>query len=295
MPEQLFYNTGIATYVWVLTNRKEEKRRGRVQLIDATDFWVPMRKNMGDKRREISAQHMQQIIELFLSFSEEECSKIFDTRDFGYRKITIERPLRLNFSASPQRIEKLKEQKAFSDLATSKKKNIEEKATEEAAGHAQQEAMLAMLATLPDQLYKDRAIFEQALDKAAKGAGIKLAPPLRKAVLTALGERDESAAPCLDKDGNPELDPELRDTENMPLDQDIQAYFEREVQPYVPDAWVNTTIRDHKDKQVGKVGYEINFNRYFYTYQPPRPLAEIEADIKAIERDILELLREVAG
>jgi type I restriction enzyme M protein len=152
-----------------------------------------------------------------------------------------------------------------------------------------------MLATLPDHFYKDRAIFEQALDKAAKSAGIKLAPPLRKAILTALGERDESAAICLDKDGNPEPDPELRDTENVPLNQDIQAYFEREVQPYVPDAWVNTAIRDHKDKQVGKVGYEINFNRYFYTYQPPRPLSEIEADIKTLERDILELLREVAG
>ncbi|MGH2498470.1 MAG: HsdM family class I SAM-dependent methyltransferase, partial [Ktedonobacteraceae bacterium] len=295
LPEQLFYNTGIATYIWVLTNRKEEKRRGKVQLIDATDFWVPMRKNLGDKRREISTPHIKQIIELFLSFAEEEHCKIFDTRDFGYRKITIERPLRLNFQASPDRIAKLKEQKVFSDLTASKKKKPAEKAVEEAAGIQQQEAILAMLATLPTHLYKQRPTFEQELDKAARSASIKLAPPMRKAILIALAERDESAAPCLDKDGNPEPDSELRDTENAPLDQNIQTYFEREVKPYVPDAWVNTAMRDHKDNQVGKVGYEINFNRYFYQYQPPRPLAAIEADIKAIERDILEMLREVAG
>ena len=127
LPEQLFYNTGIATYIWVLTNRKEQKWRGKVQLINATDFWIPMRKSLGDKRREISPQHIKQIIELFLSFREEEHAKIFDTLNFGYRKITIERPLRLNFQASPQRIEKLREQKAFSDLTASKKKKPEEK------------------------------------------------------------------------------------------------------------------------------------------------------------------------
>jgi type I restriction enzyme M protein len=164
-------------------------------------------------------------------------------------------------------------------------------------------------------LYKHRPSFEQALDKAAKSAGIKLAPPVCKAILAALAERDESAEPCLDKDGNPEPDSELRDTENVPLKwsvdddeyddpmstervplkENIHIYFEREVKPYSADAWVNTTIRDHKDNQVGKVGYEINFNRYFYQYQPPRPLEEIEADIKSIERDILQMLREVAG
>jgi len=314
LPEQLFYNTGIATYIWVLTNRKEQRRRGKVQLINATDLWVPMRKSLGDKRREISPQHIKQIIELFLSFTEEGHSKIFDTIDFGYRKITIERPLRLNFQASPQRIEKLNEQKAFSDLTASKKKKPEEKTAEESAGREQQEAILAMLATLPDQLFKHRPTFEQALDKAAKSASIKLAPPTRKAILTALAERDENAEKCLDKDGNSEPDSDLRDTENVPLKwsvnddyddpmstervplkESIRTYFEREVKPYVQDAWVNTSIRDHKDNQVGKIGYEINFNRYFYQYQPPRPLEAIEADIKAIERDILAMLREVAG
>src|SRR5438105_6731671 len=130
LPEQLFYNTGIATYIWVLTNRKEEQRRGKVQLINATDYWVPMRKSLGDKRREISKDQIGQITSIFLAFAQDECCKIFDTTDFGYRKITVERPLRLNFQSSPERITRLELQKAFQDLATSKTKNPQEKAAE---------------------------------------------------------------------------------------------------------------------------------------------------------------------
>jgi len=152
-----------------------------------------------------------------------------------------------------------------------------------------------MLEKLPGTLFKDRAVFEQALDRAAMTAGLKLIPPLRKAILAALSERDETAEICRDAHGNPEPDPELRDTENVPLNEDIWTFFEREVQPHVPDAWINTAIRDHRDGEVGRVGYEINFNRYFYEYQPPRPLEEIEADIKLLEQDILAMLREVAG
>jgi len=189
LPEQLFYNTGISTYIWVLTNRKEEQLRGKVQLINATDFWVQMRKSMGDKRREISKEHIRRITEIYLSFVEGEYARIFDTTDFGYRKITVERPLRLNFQASPERIERLNTQKAFTDLATSKKKKTQEKLFEESAGHEQQQAMLTMLKTLPGTLFKDRAIFEKELDKSAMRAGLKLTPPLRKAVLAALSER----------------------------------------------------------------------------------------------------------
>ena len=257
LPEQLFYNTGISTYIWVLTNRKEAQRRGKVQLINATDFWIQMRKSMGDKRREISKEHIARISDIFLSFTDGEYCKIFDTTEFGYRKITVERPLRLNFQASPERIARLQQQKAFQDLATSKKKNPQEKAAEEAEGRTQQEAMLAMLSRLPDTLFKDRPTFDWVLDSTAKSAGLKLSPPIRKAILAILSER--------------------------------------EVRPHVPDAWINAAIRDHKDGEIGKVGYEINFNRYFYRYQPPRPLAEIEAEIKILERDILELLHEVAG
>lgn len=295
LPEQLFYNTGIATYIWVLTNRKEAQRRGKVQLINATGFWVQMRKSLGEKRREISRDDIKRITQNYLSFESAEHCKLFATTDFGYRKITIERPLRLNFQVSPGRIALFEQQKAFGDLASSKKKNPQEKASEEAEGRKQQERLLALLSTLPDTLIPDRAVFERMVESAAKSAHLKLSPPVRKAILTALSERDETAAICRDKDGNPEPDPDLRDTENVPLGEDIESFFEREVRPHVPDAWINTANRDAKDHGIGKVGYEINFNRYFYRYQPPRPLEEIEVDIKLLEKDILEMLREVAG
>ncbi len=301
LPEQLFYNTGIATYIWVLSNRKEERGRGKVQLINATDFWVPMRKSLGDKRRQISDNHIEQITELYRTFAESDHSKIFDTTVFGYRKITVEQPLRLNFQASTERIARLQEERAFQNLAVSKKKNAKEKEAEETEGRKQQEKILALLESLPRDLIKDRAQFEQALDaalvaRAAKLDGAyKINAQVRKAILSALSERDETAEICRDAAGNAEPDPELRDYENIPLTEDVYAFFEREVKPHLPDAWINTAVRDKKDKQIGRVGYEINFNRYFYKYQPPRPLEEIEADIKTLEKEILEMLREVAG
>jgi type I restriction enzyme M protein len=288
LPEQLFYNTGIATYVWILTNRKERRRRHKVQLINASSFWTPMKKSLGDKRRQIAPEQIEAITQIYRNFEEGEYSKIFDTEDFGYRKITIERPLRLNFQVTPERLARLQAHKAFLSLAESKKKDAKQKSFEEMAGRQQQEAILGMLAAMPDILFKDRSIFEHALEKAAKTAQVKLSAPIRKAILAALSERDETAEICRDAEGHPEPDPELRDFEQVPLKEDIYTYFDREVRPHVPDAWINTAVRDHKDGEVGKVGYEINFNRYFYKYQPPRPLEEIEADIKQVEREILE-------
>jgi type I restriction enzyme M protein len=264
LPEQLFYNTGIATYVWVLSNRKAPARKGLVQLIDATSFWTQMRKSLGDKRCEIPPDQAEQILSLLRGFKEGEYVKIFPTTHFGFRKITVERPLRLNFQASPDRIARLDEQSAFSNLAVSKKKNAKEKAKEETEGRKEQEVIRKMVATLPGTLFKDRPAFERALDKATKATGLKLPAPIRKAILSALSERDETAEICRDSDGNSEPDPELRDTENVPLAETIESYFEREVKPYVSDSWINTAIRDEKHAQIGKVGYEINFNRYFY-------------------------------
>ena len=294
LPEQLFYNTGIATYVWVLTNRKARKRRGKVQLVDATSFWVPMRKSLGDKRRGIPLEKAESIISLLRHFDEGEHVKIFPTTHFGFRKITVERPLRLNFQASPDRITRLTEEAAFRSLAVSRKKGAA-KEREEAEGRAQQEALLAMLRTLPDTLYKDRDEFEKALSAAASMAGLKLAAPTKKAILSAISERDEAAAICRDPSGSPEPDPDLCDTENVPLTERVETFFEREVKPHVPDAWIDTSRRDPKAGKVGIVGYEINFNRYFYRYTPSRPLEEIEADIRGIERDILRMLAEVTG
>jgi type I restriction enzyme M protein len=295
LPEQLFYNTGIATYVWVLSNRKAPERRGVVQLIDATSFWTQMRKSLGDKRREIPQDKAEQILLLLGGFKEGEYVKIFPTTQFGFRKITVDRPLRLNFQSSVERIARLEQESAFKNLAVSKKKSAKEKAKDEEAGRKQQTAILKMLGTLPGMLFKDRTAFERALDNAIKTEGLKIPAPVRKAILAALSERDETAEVCRDSDGNPEADPELRDTESVPLSESIESYFEREVKLYVSDAWINTAVCDEKDNQVGKVGYEINFNRYFYKYTPPRPLEKIEADIKGIEKDVLEMLREVAG
>jgi len=293
LPEQMFYNTGIATYVWVISNRKVAKRRGRVQLIDATPFWTPMRKSLGDKRREILPEKAQEILRLHAAFEEGEFSKIFPTAHFGYRKITVERPLRLDFQASPERIARLDEESAFKNLAVSKKKTGKEKAKEEAEGRAQLEAIKAVLVAMPRALFKNREKFQAALKAAAARRDLRLAAPMQKAILSALSERNEAAEICRDADGHPEPDPELRDTENVPLGESVAAYFAREVKPYVADAWVDVAVTDPRDHEVGKVGYEINFNRYFYKYTPPRPLEDIEADIRRVEGEIMELLKEV--
>jgi type I restriction enzyme M protein len=308
LPEQLFYNTGIATYVWLVTNRKAPARKGKVQLIDASSFWVQMRRSLGDKRREVPFDKAREIVEILTSFSdgdtrkvtkngdEEEVvvSRVFPTTQFGFRKTTVERPLRLNFQASPERVARLEDEKGFQALAQSKKKGPAAE-RELAEGWAVQNAIRQLVRSLPDTLFKDREAFEGVLDGAAKGAALKLSAPVRKAILSALSERDDTAAICRDRDGNPEPDPELRDTENVPLAESIDAFFEREVQPHVPDAWIDRARRDPKDGEVGIVGYEINFNRYFYRYKPPRLLEEIEADIRDIERDIVRMLAEVTG
>jgi type I restriction enzyme M protein len=317
LPEQLFYNTGIATYVWVLTNRKTPKRRGKVQLIDASQFdqdakqglfCVQMRKTLGAKRREIPFENGQDILKIMKDFKDGDTrtvtsrgkaedivvSKILPTTHFGFRKITVERPLRLNFQASSERIPRLEEEQAFKNLAVSRKKGAA-KYKEEEAGRTEQEIIRKFVRALPGRLFKDRREFEELLDASAAKAKLKLAAPIKKAVFSALSEKDESAAICRDKEGNPEPDPDLRDTESVPLSERIEAFFEREVKPHVPDAWIDTTKRDEKDGQVGIVGYEINFNRYFYRYQPPRPLEIIEADIRTMEKDIVRMLAEVTG
>lgn len=322
LPEQLFYNTGISTYIWILSNRKPQHRAGKVQLIDASGFWSPMRKSLGQKRREISPDNIRQIQTLYRQFdgADPAVSKVFATIDFGYRKVTIDRPLKLNFHATPERIERLREQTAFQNLAKSKKRDPEEREAEEAAGRAEQERILSMLADLPGDLFRSRSAFERVLKQAVAKHDLKLSAPMYKAILAALGERDESADICRDKQGRPEADSDLRGyeyiplpvveamqgyttayiedpvaVERVPLRESIYDYFSREVQPYFAqgEVWINTDIRDDRDGEVGKIGYEINFNRYFYQYQPPRPLTEIEADIKRLERDILAMLREV--
>jgi len=283
LPTDLFYNTGIQTYVWMLTNKKDEKRRGKVQLIDANSerFWQSLRKSLGSKRREIPESARQETVKIYNEMLNGkagmgEYSKIFDNADFAYREIRIERPLKLNFQASPERLKRLKLEKTFLKLT------VEE-----------QEELLNALSKLPVDVFKNRDAFEKVLGKALKGLDIKA--PLKKSILSALSERDETADACIDKDGNIEADSELRDHELVPLKEDWKAYVAREVTPFVPDAWVDESYKDATDKKVGRIGYEINFNRYFYKYVPPRPVAEIDEELKKLEAEIANLLKGVAA
>lgn len=304
LPEQMFYNTGIATYIWIVTNRKSARRKGKVQLINAADFWAPMTpRSLGNKRRWIPPEARQHIVALYRAMEENEHSRIFENTDFGYRRVRIERPLRLNFHAAPERIARVKEQPAFKGLTESKKKDAKERTADIAAGEQLQQAILDALHRLPDHPSRDPAEYLLWLDEVLKP--LKLKEPLRKAILSALTERDETALPVPGKKGGWEPDTELRDhenvplkyapsiyDENVPLQENIYAYFEREVKPYVDDAWIDDAFRDKQDGQVGVVGYEINFNRYFYRYTPPPHPAELARRIQDKEREIADLLRE---
>ncbi len=319
LPDQLFYNTGISTYLWVLTNRKEPRRKGKVQLIDARRFFVKMPKSLGNKRNKIGdpadrpsePDQIGDITRLFGSFTggetrtfteedpiarqrverERVVSKVFDNADFGFQKITAERPLRLNFQATDERIARLETERGFINLATSTKKNEKARLDEIEAGKRRQDEIRKLLSRFAEAhgatLYKDRTAFLTDLRNVDRIAGVRLTAPELKAVLGALGERDETAEPCRDRNGNPEPDSELRDTENVPLKESIAEYFQREVLPHVPDAWIDDTKT--------KVGYEIPLNRHFYRYEPPRPLEVIEADIKTLEQEIMTLLADVTG
>jgi type I restriction enzyme M protein len=285
LPDQMFYNTGISTYIWIVTNRKGKSRRGKVQLINAADFYKKMRRNLGEKRHELSEEHIVAISRIYGEFKQCERSKIFDNTDFGYRQITVDRPLRLAFSVSEDRIDKFKDELAFKKLASTQKKGRQgQQEIEE--GLQFQKQLLAVLDKMDHSVTdKSRAIFEKRLISALESCGLALSGPLRKAVLTSMSERDETAEICRDAEGAAEADSELRDSENIPLKEDIHAYFEREVRPHVPDAWI--------DESKTKVGYEIPLNRHFYKHVPPRPLEEIQGEIRTIEQDILKLLSEV--
>ncbi len=287
LPDQLFYNTGISTYLWIVTNRKEPCRKGKIQLVDGTIFFKKMRKSLGNKRNEVCDDQRDEITRLYGNLVDGECVRLFDNENFGYRRITVERPLRLNFAVDKERISRLEKTRTFTKLTASKKrKNSKAAQTEISEGIKLQKAIISELYNLaPKGVIKNRDEFEGMMKNAFNQARIMLPASFFKAILMALAERDETADICTDAKGNPEPDPELRDYENVPLNEDVDEYMKREVLPNVPDAWI-----DHSKT---KIGYEINFNRHFYQYTPPRPLEEIEADLKQIEKDIADMLSEV--
>lgn len=304
LPTDMFYNTGIATYVWILTNNKNEQRKGKVQLINASKgrakkggrgrsgggeiegndenvFYQVMRKSLGSKRKELTEESIETIVKTYGQFAENDFSKIFDYQDFGYRRITVERPLKLAFEVTEENF------KNYCDdyIAKIQKKNpditIE---LQPPAGYA----------TLQSLIGKDKVLSRTAF---FKGFSEKLSATEKKTICKFFAEQDENAQTCLfesgKQKGQPEPNPDLRDNENVPLKQSIQDYFKREVLPHVPDAWIDETKVDSKDGEVGIVGYEIPFNRHFYVYQPPRVLEEIDADLDAVSTDIMKLLQEV--
>ncbi|WP_412496363.1 type I restriction-modification system subunit M [Shewanella chilikensis] len=281
LPTDMFYNTGIATYIWVLSNHKPAERKGKVLLINASDMHSSMRKSLGSKRKFLDDDAIKTIVELYSRYDGKELNspiaKVFNTTDFGYRRITVERPLKLAiYPKDAVKLEALQQSKAWAKLDEPLKTTI-----------------LEVLSSLSNDKFLCREEFKKVFTKAFSAMSAdKLPAAVLKLLYSSLGEQDDAAKVCLAK-GAPEPASELRDNENVPLNEDINAYFEREVLPHVPDAWIDTSKTDPLDGKVGMVGYEIPFNRHFYQYQPPRTLQEIDADLDMVAKEIMQLLAEV--
>ncbi|ALM73077.1 TPA: SAM-dependent DNA methyltransferase [Vibrio vulnificus] len=297
LPTDMFYNTGIATYIWVLSSHKPAHRKGKVQLINASKeraktggrgrsgggevegddenvFYAAMRKSLGSKRKELTPEAIDKIVQTYGQFAENDFSKIFDYKEFGYRRITVERPLQLAIYPKDElRLEALQ-----ADNAWAKIDNIT------------QQAILDALASFEQEKYMSRDKFLKQLK--ARLATVKLSAVQLKLIVKHLGEHDDEAEVCKSK-GQTEANPDLRDNENVPLTETVDDYFAREVLPHVPNAWIDESKTDPKDGEVGIVGYEIPFNRHFYVYEPPRALEEIDADLDAVSAEIMQLLQEV--
>lgn len=265
LPTNMFYNTGIATYMWILDNHKPTERRGKIQLIDATARWAKLSKNLGSKNREISQSDRDYVVKLYDQFTETEESKILAPEDFGYWEITVEQPLRLRFDVTSDAIDAALITKAVLKLVDTDRATVR-----------------AGLESLGGRSWTNREDFTKDLRLAIKAAGTSAAAPVIKAIWQSIGQHDDDADLCHDSKGNVEPDADLRDTELIPFRDTIDSYFNREVIPHVPDAWIDHTKT--------KTGYEIPFTRLFYEYAPPRPLAEVDEDLDALAKEIIELL-----
>jgi len=268
LPEQMFYNTGIGTYVWIVTNRKEKRRKGKIQLIDARGIWsaggsADNKRSLGDKRRHMTAQQIEEVVRLYGRLEESPVAKIFRNAEFGYTRITVDRPLRLRFQITPERSDAFLSH--YPDLADD-------------LG-----AIQAVLGTTP---HLDWNALSAHIDSLLRRRMANWKAPVRKAFQTIFTESSSDAEPV--KGSGPTglaADATLRDFEKVPLEEDIDAYFVREVQPHAPDAWM--------DRSKDKVGFEINFNRHFYVFTPPRTLVEIDAELEEAESEVVRLLRQV--
>jgi type I restriction enzyme M protein len=280
LPDKLFYNTGIHTFIWVVSNRKPKERQGKIQLIDSRDLYDEMRRNLGDKSHELSAEHINKLTKVFGEFSESERSKILSNEEFGYRRIAVDQPLRLSFKATEQRIESLDDERAFSNRSEE---------TQEAVKDA-----LFKLDT--ETVWKDAEEFHEIIREQFSQEGIEVRKSVHNAIERALGKRDSEAEIVTNSKGEPEHDSDLRQYERVPLGRDVHEYFEEEIQPYLPECWINKDSRyyDDQDGELGQVGYEINFDRYFFDYEPPRSIDEIDRELRELDEKILEEIKRMS-
>ncbi len=317
LPEQMFYNTGIGTFVWVLSNRKELHRKGKIQLIDARQHFTPMKRSLGNKRRYLDETAINDVTREHGALTESKTSKVFDNADFGYRRVTILRPLRLCFQITREAKERyldicpelldavLAVEEALGDepysdwnKAWDKVQKIVKALPEEGEGWAKGTKGTAQKKLFREVFTKVDAQAEPVIAKHHKIERLDTEALFLCQTLHQLQSGDLYALLGLHAAGKGkyieyEPDPALKDVENIPLKEDIVSYVLREVRPYVNDAWIDRDTLDEQDHGIGKVGYEINFNREFFQYQPPRPLAEIDRELAAVEQRIMDLLREV--
>lgn len=293
LPEQMFYNTGIGTYIWIVTNRKAEARKGKILLIDARERWKPMRRSLGDKRRYLGPDDIEAIVREYGMFVESETSKIFDNEDFGYRRVTVERPLRLRFQIDLER------KARFLDACPHLLYGVQ--AVDERLGREPQANWNAIKDEIEFLLWSAEEKWKSAEWKLFRDVFTERDPEAapviakKKSIKSGqqVSEEERFAgwfyAPETDAKHKVQYEPdsELRDFENIPLKTCVDTYFREEVLPFVRDAWM--------DRQKDKIGYEINFNRHFYKYEPPRSLDAIDEELETVEAEILRLLGEVTG
>ena len=280
LPTDLFFRTNIATYLWILSNKKPEQRKGKVQLINASGLWTPIR-NEGNKRRIVSDDQRRQILDMYAAGETDALSKMLEYRTFGYRRIKVLRPLRMKLVLDQQGLERLESEAAWVKLSP-------------AHQSFWMEAIKPQIGQTLEYNWAETFAKEAITSDEAKALKAKANKTFITALVSAFGHKDPEAEPVMDAKGNIVPDSDLSDYENVPYLEDIQGYFAREVLPHVPDAYLDESFTDPKDGKMGRVGYEINFNRFFYQYQPPRKLHDIDAELKQVEAEIAELLAEVA-
>ena len=281
LPENLFYNTPIHTYIWVLSNDKPTHREGKVQLIDARDLYDEMDDNLGEKRHKLSDNHIDKITQIFGNLETNGRSKILSNSQLGYRRIVIDQPLRMSFQATEERIETLDDERAFTNRDEITQEEIKE----------------ALKSLDSDKRWIDRDDFIDEVELAFNMRGVDVRNSVYNAIERALGKRNPDAKVVTNSNGDPEHDTKKREKEKIPLGTDPFEYFEEEIEPYAPEAWVNESSKYHDDDdgRLGIVGYEINFLEQFLSYEPGQSLGEIEQEVSELEDQITDQISALSG